>query len=212
MNFYSIVSKVYDLLDITYFSEKGKNPRNIIQSYVPNEKCRILDLCCGTFSNGFNIANKNEHCKIMGVDISEKMLGVAYRKIKKAGLNNVYLKKADATNTKLPDKCFDYIIIGLVLHECNPELREGILKEAYRVLKDNGKMIVLEWEKSESLIRRIKYAPVYVGEIMNCKAFNQFFECNKKEFFEEYNFKTLEEQHCNYSTVMLLEKLQLQTI
>lgn len=208
MNFYSIVSKVYDLLDITYFSEKGKNPRNIIQSYVSIEKCRILDLCCGTFSNGFNIAKKNEHCKIMGVDISEKMLGVANRKIKKAGLNNVYLKKADATNTKLPDKSFDYIIIGLVLHECSPELREGILKEAYRVLKDNGKMIILEWEKSESLMRRIKYAPLYAAEIMNCEAFKQFFECNKKDFFEKYNFKTLEEQHCNYSTVMLLEKLQ----
>ncbi len=59
MSVYRFISTAYDLLEVIWFSEKGKNPRTVIQSLIPDKKYRILDMCCGTFTNGFSIAQKN---------------------------------------------------------------------------------------------------------------------------------------------------------
>lgn len=52
MNSYRAISKIYDLLDSVHFSEKGKNPRDIIRKMIPNEKIKVLDLC---LSNQFDV-------------------------------------------------------------------------------------------------------------------------------------------------------------
>lgn len=59
MNIYSFLSVGYDLLDRIWLSEKGNDPRRVIESILPNEKCKVLDMCCGTFTNGLSIARKN---------------------------------------------------------------------------------------------------------------------------------------------------------
>lgn len=206
MSIYRFISTAYDLLDVIWFSEKGKNPRDVIQSLIPNKKCRILDLCCGTFTNGFSIAKKNANNKIMGIDLSKEMLGEAKRKVEKSSMKNVYLRNADATDTKLPQESFDYVILGLVLHECSPQLRADLLKEAYRVLKPDGRLIVLEWENPKKISQKVKYAPLYLLETLGCKSFREFFACDKKKYFENYGFLTEKEIHCNYSIVMELKK------
>lgn len=208
MNFYSVSSKVYDLLDRTYFMEKGNNPRKVIDSMIPNSSVQILDLCCGTLSNTFSVAEKYPKAKIMGVDLSREMLTVARKKIKKKKLTNVYLKCADATNIDLKEASFDYIIIGLVLHECSPELRQGILKEADRLLKNDGFLILLEWEKQHSIVRKLKYAPLYLGEKINCKYFSDFFLYDKEGYLKRYQFSMVEKIHCNYSIVIKFKKTE----
>jgi len=206
MNIYTFLSWEYDLLDIIWFGEKGINPRTVIQDIIPNKNCKILDMCCGTLSNGLSIANSKPMCKVFGIDRSKDMLREAKRKIRKNKLSNVKVKVADATESGLKENSYDYIVIGLVLHECSPLLRERIISEAYRLLRDDGKLIVLEWEKQNSLFRKIKYAPLYVLEVLNCKDFKAFFECDKAEYFKLNGFATETEYHCNYSTVMVLTK------
>ena len=46
MNQYSILSKAYDLLDMIYFCEKGKNPREVILEMIPDEGIHVLDRKC----------------------------------------------------------------------------------------------------------------------------------------------------------------------
>lgn len=206
MNIYTFLSLEYDLLDVIWFKEKGINPRTVIQNIIPNENCRILDMCCGTLSNGLSIAKNKPNCKIYGIDRSKDMLREAKRKIRKSKLTNVRVKAADATDSGLKEKSFDYIVIGLVLHECTPELRAGILKEARHLLKDDGKLIILEWAKETSILRKLKYAPLYALEILNCKYFKEFYNCNKKDYFLQNGFMLKREISCNYSSVMVLNK------
>ena len=207
MNIYTFLSLGYDLLDHIWLSEKGINPRNVIQDIIPNASCRILDMCCGTFTNGLMIAKNKPECRVYGIDRSAAMLREAKRKIRKNDLRNVRVKCLDATDTGIKEKTFDYIVIGLVLHECSPELRKNILEEAYRLLKDDGKLIILEWEKQTGIRKRIKYAPLYVLEALNCKSFKNFFLCDKEVYFKEHGFKMTDVVHCNYSSVMSLKKL-----
>lgn len=210
MNLYNILSFGYDLLDKWWFSDKGENPRNVINSLVPNKEVSVLDMCCGTFSNGLPIAKKNPKNTVIGVDRSESMLREARKKISLEGAGNATLICTDATNTGLKDKSFDYITLGLVLHECNEELWNNLLKEAYRLLKDDGRLIVLEWEKQTKLSRKLKYLPLYVAEVLvNPKFFKLFYNSDKDDFFRKYNF-TIEKKHdCNYSSVMVMTKQEI---
>ena len=156
MNLYTFLSIGYDLLDKIWLSEKGRNPRDVIEELIPNEKCKVLDLCCGTFTNGLFIAKKNPKNLVVGLDRSEPMLREGRRKIDKDGISNVELMCLDATKTGIEEESFDYAIIGLVLHECNPELWKSILAETRRILKPNGRIIILEWERPDNLKQRIK--------------------------------------------------------
>lgn len=207
MNLYTFLSLEYDLLDVIWFGEKGINPRNVIQKIIPDEECRILDMCCGTLSNGLFIAKSKPKCKIYGIDRSKDMLREAKRKIRKNKLHNVKVKTADATASGLKENSFDYIVIGLVLHECSPELRTGILNEAHRLLKKDGKLIVLEWEKESSMLRKIKYAPLYALETLIMNDFKEFYNCDKTVYFRKNGFEMKSATHCNYSSVMVLGKI-----
>ena len=206
MNSYTFLSWGYGLLDVIWLGKKGINPRDVIERIIPNENCKILDMCCGTLCNGLPIAKANPNCEVYGIDKSKDMLREAKRKIKKNKLDNIKVKIADATDSGLKEKSFDYIIIGLVLHECSKDLRAGILKEAYRLLKDEGKLIILEWEEKSDILSRIKYAPLYVSEALNCKDFKEFYHCNKTDYFNQNGFEMQSETHCNYSCVMVLKK------
>ena len=44
MNLFSVLSIGYDLLDKIWLSEKGRNPREVIRSIIPNDKCKVLDM------------------------------------------------------------------------------------------------------------------------------------------------------------------------
>ena len=208
MNLYSFMSACYDLLDRIWFSEKGKNPRDIIEKLIPNQASTVLDMCCGTFSNGLPIAKKNPNNKVIGLDRSEAMLNEARRKVRKAELKNVELLCKDATQTGFKNESFDYIIIGLVLHECNEMLWERILSEAHRLLKSDGKLIILEWDKQKSVSRKIKFAPIYVLEMLgNLKYFKELYYSDKSSFFEKYRFQMMEQYECNYTVVMSMKKM-----
>lgn len=205
MNIYSIVSKVYGLLDILYFNERGRNPRKIIKRFIPNKKIQILDMCCGTLCNTLDIAKENPRVEILGIDQSKDMLKIARNRIKSNRLKNVKLKCTDATNTALPDKSFDYIIIGLVLHECSPDLADGIIREAKRLLKENGSLIILEWEEQDSILRKLKFAPLNLLERVINKAFPDFYTMDKLKYFKQYGFNIQDICHCNYTIVLRLE-------
>lgn len=207
MNLYSFMSVCYDLLDKIWFSDKGRNPRDVIEKLIPNRACTVLDMCCGTFSNGLPIAKKNPNNRVIGLDRSEAMLKEARRKARNADLANVKLLCQDATHTGLESESFDYIIIGLVLHECNEMLWNRILSEAHRLLKKDGKLIILEWDKQRAISRKIKFAPIYVLEVLgNPKYFTQMYYSDKSRFFESYRFQMLEQYECNYTVVMSLRK------
>lgn len=208
MNLYTFMSVGYDLLDKIWFSDKGENPRRIIERLISDRKCRVLDMCCGTFSNGLPIANKNPKNTLVGLDRSESMLKEDKKKTEKANLRNVKLLCRDATQTSLESNYFDYIIIGLVIHECNADLWNGILKEAHRLLKNDGKLIVLEWDKQTKISRKIKFAPLYAVEILvNPKYFRKFYNSDKRKFFRKFGFEIVEKYECNYTAVMSMEKI-----
>ena len=105
---------------------------------IPGDK--ILDLGCG---NGrFFELLKDKDVNYIGVDFSEKLIEIAKEKYPK-----VKFQVADALDLPFPNNYFDRIYSIAVLHHIpSREFRLQFLKEARRVLKPNGLLILTVWK------------------------------------------------------------------
>jgi demethylmenaquinone methyltransferase/2-methoxy-6-polyprenyl-1,4-benzoquinol methylase len=113
-------------------------------NFINQKDIMILDICTGTATNAIAVANRYKEARIIGIDISKEMLHIAKNKVQKLDLNNIKLYEMNATETTFKDNTFDVILISLVLHEVPEELAEKILKEAKRLLKPEGKLLIIE--------------------------------------------------------------------
>lgn len=111
--------------------------RRIIADFVP-EKSTVLDIACGTGALAMQLASKCQ--KVVGIDLSQKMIDLAKKSQEAAHLLNVDFQVADATQlSNFSDQSFDVVTISLFLHEIPTELAVQILKEARRI----GKTIII---------------------------------------------------------------------
>ncbi len=201
--FYRIIANVYDLVDIVYFRNYEKSPRKaVLEALSDNEK--ILDLCTGTATNAIGIAKVKTNVQIIGVDLSDSMLKVAKNKIKNVGLENIKLYRMDATRLKFKDNCFDKILLSLVLHELDEELAGKVITEAKRVLKDDGEIIITEWETSRQFLKRLLFMPLH---FLEPKSYHKFIKKDLYSYFENYGLKIRKIEHCDYTKVVTLKKI-----
>jgi len=133
---YKNIASWYDRI----FEPMNSGLRKIgLKMYPVQNGINVLDIGCGT---GAHLKiYQNENCKVFGVDLSEAMLNVAKIKLGK----DADLRLCDATNTGYSDKKFDLILSSTVLHEMSQQVRIGVLKEAKRILKDDGRIILIDF-------------------------------------------------------------------
>ncbi len=107
----------------------------------------VLDVATGTADVAIATARQYKSVEnIVGVDISNEMLAVGRKKILAQGLDKVIeLQTGDSENLPFSDNIFDAITVAYGVR--NFEHLEKGLSEMYRVLKPNGKLIVLEFSK-----------------------------------------------------------------
>lgn len=108
---------------------------------------KILEIGIGT---GTSLNNYPPFCNITGIDISSGMLKKAMKRVKKQNLKNVELKVMDSTNLEFSDRSFDYVVAAFVISVCQHP--EKMLDEMLRVLKDDGKIILVNHFASENKI------------------------------------------------------------
>lgn len=201
--FYKVMSGFYDLLDVIYFRKYETSPRKVVFDTI-GKKDNVLDMCTGTATNAIAIAKKNPNAKIVGVDLSKDMLVVAREKVNKENLANVRLYRMDATQMNFKDESFDKVLLSLVLHETDEELAKKIIKEAMRVMKSDGELVVTEWERSDNFIKKMLFIPI---EILEPKPYKTFVTKDHKKYFKEFGLEQVECKHCDYSKVMRLKKI-----
>src|SRR4029078_3830754 len=84
--------------------------------------------------------------KILGIDISEKMLEFGRKKVEKEQLGTkIELLRGDGETINFPDHSFDGVMVAFGVR--NFENLEKGLKEILRVLKPGAQLVVLEFSK-----------------------------------------------------------------
>jgi demethylmenaquinone methyltransferase/2-methoxy-6-polyprenyl-1,4-benzoquinol methylase len=140
-----------------FFSNTETNPRHGLARQIPNDNLRILDVCFGTGNSTLLVAKNNSKNRITGVDLSEDMLQVANRKIRKQGLSNVTTLRMDALNMDFEDASFDIATSSFGLHEMECPVMKDILKEMNRVLKKGGKLYLVDYQLQDTAIKRLLF-------------------------------------------------------
>jgi demethylmenaquinone methyltransferase/2-methoxy-6-polyprenyl-1,4-benzoquinol methylase len=113
----------------------------------------ILDMCCGTGGATYFISKKAfKGSRLTGIDISSGQLKHARKR--KYHCETEFIE-GDALKTSFPDKKFDKIFIAHAIHELKRELRLATIRESYRLLKDDGQIIVLELDKPINSFLRV---------------------------------------------------------
>jgi demethylmenaquinone methyltransferase / 2-methoxy-6-polyprenyl-1,4-benzoquinol methylase len=116
----------------------------------------ILDVATGTADVAIMMTKYLHPKKIIGIDISQSMLELGRKKIAKLQLNNVIeLETGDSEAINLSDETFDAVTVAFGVR--NFENLEKGLSEIRRVLKPNGKLVVLEFSKPKKLFLRKLY-------------------------------------------------------
>ena len=103
---------------------------------------KILDIATGTGDLAIML-NKTGADSIIGLDITEGMLNVGKKKIKKLGLDNkIKMVVGDSEDIPYDDNSFDAVTVSFGVR--NFENLDKGLSEIHRVLKPNGIFVVLE--------------------------------------------------------------------
>ncbi len=102
--------------------------------------------------SGHDLPYIPEYVQVVGIDISDVMLGIAGTKLKvHSNKKNVHLRTMDAEYLDFPDNSFDKAILGLFL-TCvyNPN---RAFSEVVRVVKTDGEILVYD-----HLVRRKRWS------------------------------------------------------
>jgi demethylmenaquinone methyltransferase/2-methoxy-6-polyprenyl-1,4-benzoquinol methylase len=105
----------------------------------------ILDVATGTADLAIRARRTLSPLRIIGIDISEKMLGIGRQKIKRKMIDNIELLYGDSESLGFDDNTFDAAMVAFGVR--NFENLEKGLSEIYRVLKPDGKFLVLEFSR-----------------------------------------------------------------
>ncbi len=121
---------------------------------VQERPLKILDVACGTGDMMLcmrrSLEKRNLSGEFYGLDCSEEMLRIARRKVPFAKLS-----VGTAEEMPYPDGSFDVVTIAFGIRNFSD--RKKAIKELYRVLKPRGKLLILEFSKSPSLLGKMAW-------------------------------------------------------
>lgn len=126
-----------DHLRKTRFSNTIGHMYNVVLRKQPDT---ILDIGCGDGVN-LPLANIFPNIEYHGIDYAEKTVEVARK-----NYPNIHFKIGDAFDLPYENKTFDMAILSsvLILYK-SEEDRIKLLKEAHRVLKEDGILVIVVW-------------------------------------------------------------------
>ncbi len=125
----------------------------ILNALPPQKGLKILDLATGTADVPLSLRRDPRVSLIRGIDPSKEMLTVGLKKVQT--YPNISLDLGDAHALREEDCSYDVVTMAFGIRNCHKP--EQVFKEIYRVLKEEGKFIVLEFSLPKLKFLRAPY-------------------------------------------------------
>lgn len=124
------------------------HPEQLLRRLGLKEGDTMADIGCGP---GFFTVPAAEivgpQGTVYAADVQGEMLSAVKSRVVEQGLTNVHVVKTSETDVPLPQSSVDFVLLAFVLNEV--EHRSSFLHRLARVLKPNGRIIVIEWQKRQ---------------------------------------------------------------
>jgi len=128
------------------------NPQEILNQLELKDDMAAADFGSGSGGWAIPLAKILEEGKVYAIDVLEEPLSALKGKTDLANLSNIETIRADLEKDKgsgLENDSLDLVLMTNLLFEL--EEKEKVFKEAKRVLKKEGKILVVDWKIDSSL-------------------------------------------------------------
>lgn len=197
------VARNYDMLmNVISFGAYGSFINNAIAAIGINPGDRILDLGAGTGRNALLMGRHLSGTgKIIGMEISEEMI-VNFR------LNTGHSPNIEVINKRIDQpfdlgEKFDRAFISFVIHGFPHPVRETIIQNVWRNLKDGGEFAILDF--NEFIVREMPFYTRIPFTTIECKYAFDFVERDWKKILSGLGFGGFTEKTFMKNYVRLLK-------
>ncbi len=144
------ISYRYDFLNHLLSLGRDTHWRRFAAALLPSGY--IIDVCSGTGDVAVEVSKKSD---VIASDFCKEMLQLCIEKIKKQDIKNVCCVQNDAENLSFKDGTFNGAIVAFGIRNV-ADIKKA-LSEMSRVVKKNGKVVVLEFSLPENKAFRSVY-------------------------------------------------------
>ena len=162
---YDFIAKIYDTVLYLAIKPIRIAVMNVLLKY--KEKS-ILDLCCGT-GNQLKLLSRNGFKDLHCLDISNPMLEIARKNDSQIKIYN-----EDATKTSFENESFSIVLISFALHEKNRGTQESFIKEAHRLIKKDGFILIVDYNFDNKTAKLVKIGINIIERIAGKEHYNNF--------------------------------------
>jgi demethylmenaquinone methyltransferase/2-methoxy-6-polyprenyl-1,4-benzoquinol methylase len=173
---YDLAVKLYRLLGLRI----GKYRKLTVDSLELSKGDFVVELGCGTGLNFPPVLDAiGPNGKLIGVDITDKMLDQARNRVEENGWKNVELIQSDIADYKFPSKLDGIFATGAIQYSLQ---YDNIIQRGYEALKTGKNFVIFDFKMPQGLSRI--FAPVLIF-------FTKGFEANE-EYIQRKAWKSVE--------------------
>jgi ubiquinone/menaquinone biosynthesis C-methylase UbiE len=154
---YDLLTPLYDTMVALTLNERAVKQQLVDQARIA-PGMTVVDLGCGTGTLAVMIKHTQPAAHVIGVDVDEKILGIARAKIAKAGVE-VELRQGLVQEVGLAPASIDRVLTSLVLHHLTSEEKGSALRTLHGALKPGGELHVLDFGPPHNLLMSLVSAP-----------------------------------------------------
>ena len=202
--YYDIFSHFYDLfIRLHAYKYRDETRKFLVDSAGIKDKRhpKVLDVCCGTGSVILSFTKEIPDILAVGYDFSHGMLHKAKEKVLS---HKVSFIMGNAASMSFADNSFDIVCCSHALYELKGADRKKALMEMRRVVKPNGKVLIMEHEiPKKRLVKILFYIRMFM---MGPKDSREFLKKGITPFKEIYSSVTLAHTGSGKSKLFICRK------
>ena len=174
--------------------EIEESPQLVINALGLNRNDVVADFGAGS---GYFTEKIAPLCSLVyAVDIQSEMVEINKRKMQSKDIRNVNFILGAEKLTNLPKESIDYLIMVDVYHEL--EFPYEIMQDIYRAMKDNGRVVLVEYRKEDP---KVMIKPLHKMSVKQIRK-----EMNNSGFELNRSFEGLPRQHMLFFNKILSAK------
>jgi ubiquinone/menaquinone biosynthesis C-methylase UbiE len=136
---YNAAADFYDAAPLSFWNYFG---RRTIELLSPPVGGRVLDVCCGAGASALPATESvGPTGNVIGVDLSQKLLGLA--RAKATGLTNIEFELGDMLALRFPAETFDAVVCVFGIFFV-PDMHMAV-RELWRCVRPGGQLAVTTW-------------------------------------------------------------------